>query len=120
APADLKPASVGAFLTLRPEVSPLASGARPLVSPKRRRQAYIEVYAGPDHPTHYINAANAQYKGYVQQAKGTVTPYPSFSLGVNIDLPLMSDRWRFQTGLHHFQIHEQLHYYNPSATKTIA
>lgn len=117
--ADLKHTPLGPALSLSPEGDPLKSNARPLLSVKRRNHTYIELYAGPDHATHYITAANTQYKEYVQQTKGAVMPYPSFSLGVNVDLPLFGDNWRLRTGLHYFQINEQLHYYNPAATKTV-
>lgn len=118
-PAGLKPAPVGSVLALNPETSPLRSNARPILSLQHKKHTYLELYAGPDHSTHYITAANPQYKNFVQQTKGSVTPYPSFSMGVNVDLPLFSDYWRIRTGLHFFQINEQLHYYNPSATKTV-
>lgn len=118
-PADLKPTPVGSALTLNPETSPLQSNARPILSLQRKKHTYLELYAGPDHSTHYITAAGPQYKNFVQQTKGSVMPYPSFSMGVNVDIPLFSDNWRLRTGLHFFQINEQLHYYNPSATKTV-
>jgi hypothetical protein len=99
------------------EKAPLAN--TPVLHLRERRHTYIELYAGPDHITHYITASSPAYTAFVQQAKSTEMSYPSFSLGVRLDLPLWTDRWRFKTGIHYAQINEQLHYFNPSVTKTV-
>jgi hypothetical protein len=94
--------------------------AAPTVLLRERRHTYLEVYAGPDHNTHYITAADPAYKYYVHQARSMEMGYPSFSFGVRADMPLWSNNWRLKLGVHYAQINEQLNYFNPSATKTVS
>lgn len=97
-----------------------ATTAAPTILLRPRRHTYLEVYAGPDHNTHYITASNPVYKPYVQEVKGMEMGYPSFSLGLRLDMPLWTDNWRLRLGVHYAQINEQLHYFNPSVVKTVS
>jgi len=85
-----------------------------------KRHTYLEFYAGPDHVTHYITASNKAYIAYVQKAKATESSYPSLSIGMRVDMPLIGDNWRLQSGLHYSQINERLTYANFNDTKTVA
>ncbi|TDX01039.1 hypothetical protein [Dinghuibacter silviterrae] len=104
---------------LAPKQTTASLATAPLVHLRERRHTYIECYAGADHVNHYITASSPAYASYVQQAKSMEMSYPSFSVGLRLDLPLWTDRWRFQTGVHYAQINEHLHYFNPSYTKTV-
>jgi hypothetical protein len=83
-----------------------------------RRKIYWEAFAGPDHVVHYIKASSTQYEGYVRQVKATESSYPSFSLGLKADLPMLGENWRMQVGLRFSQINEELNYTYIQGNKT--
>lgn len=83
-----------------------------------RRKIYWEAFAGPDHVVHYIKATSTQYEGYVRQVRATESSYPSFSMGLKADLPVLGENWRMQVGLRFSQINEELNYTYVQGNKT--
>lgn len=83
------------------------------------RHTYFEIYAGPDHVKHYITTSNKAYEGYIAQVRAVESSYPSFSVGLRLDMPLLSNDWRLQLGVHYAQINERMSYANFDAIKTL-
>lgn len=75
-----------------------------------RRKVYWEVFAGPDHVAHFIKATTTQYETYVEKVRATESSYPSFSMGLKADFPVLGVNWRMQIGLRFSQINEELNY----------
>jgi hypothetical protein len=75
-----------------------------------RRKVYWEVFAGPDHVAHFIKATTTQYETYVEKVRATESSYPSFSMGLKADFPVLGVNWRMQVGLRFSQINEELNY----------
>ncbi len=110
-------------LLSKPSLGPALNKSAAIIIPARiressKRKIYWEAFAGPDHVVHYIKATSTQYEGYVRQVKATESSYPSFSMGLKADLPLLGENWRMQAGLRFSQINEELNYTYVQGNKT--
>jgi hypothetical protein len=90
-----------------------------LVHVNNPRHTYFEIYAGPDHVEHYITTSNKAFDTYIAQKRSVESSYPSFSVGLRLDMPLAGNDWRLQLGLHYAQINEKMDYSNFNTVKTV-